>query len=188
MPSFLHRIIIIEHTHKCLSYVITNEHLVHWFLSHGASPDAAAPQNARTPVASACAKAPLEIVRLFYAYDASHLDVLQSAAESPVEGRLDVMRFLLDGGANIDAVKWEHNEEAYMTWTLFGLGTALHYAAKGGYADRVELLLKRGAKVDVMDSNGETPLEVARRNGRDDVIALLTDSISTLTNLHLGQS
>ncbi len=164
----------VTNTHKHLSYAITNEPLVHWFLSQGASPDACAPQNARTPVSSACANAPLHILKLFYAHGASHFDALQSAAESPAEGRLEVLKFLLGGGADVNAVKWKHNEEEYTTFALFGLGTALHYAAKGGYVDRVELLLRWGANVDALDSNGRTPLEVAREHARADIVTILT--------------
>ena len=91
-----------------------------------------------------------------------------------------MLQFLLDDGVDISAVKWEHNEEAYRrTWTLFGLGTALHYAAQSGHVDRVELLLSRGAKTDVWDKNGRTPLEVAREHGRADVIAILSSHSST---------
>ena len=161
------------------SYAISNEPLVHWFLSSGASPNASAPQNARTPVSSACATAPLHIVQLFYVHGASHLDALHSAAESPAEGRLEVLKFLLDDGADVNAVKWAHNEEAYRTWALFGLGTALHYAAKGGYIDRVNLLLSRGAKVNALDSNARTPVEVAREHGQNDVVTILTRHPST---------
>jgi hypothetical protein len=151
-----------------------NEPLVHWFLSHGASPNASAPQNARTPVSSACANAPLHIVKLFYAHGASHLDALQCAANSPTEGRLEVLKFLLDDGADVNAVKWAHNEDEYQTWALFGLGTALHYAAEGGYVDRVVLLLSRGADIDALNSNGRTPLEVAREHSQADIAAMLT--------------
>ncbi len=161
------------------SYAFPNEPLVRWFLSHGASPDASAPQNARSPVSTACAKAPLHIVKLFYVHCASHLDALQSAAESPTDGRLEVLRFLLDDGADVNAVKWAHHEEAYQTYALFGLGTALHYAAKGGYADRVELLLSRGANINALDSNSWTPLEVAREHGKADIVALLSRHSST---------
>jgi len=101
------------------------------------------------------------------------LDVLQSAAESPAEGRLQVMEFLLDAGADIDAVKWKHHEESYTSFEALGLGTALHYAAKNGYAYRVELLLRRGANADVLDSTGKTALDLARAYGRDNTATLL---------------
>lgn len=161
------------YAHRFVSRVIFDEPLVRWFLSHGADPNAPAPRLARTPVMSAGVHAPLSIVQLFHAYGGSHLDVLQSAAESPEEGRLQVMEFLLDHGADIDAVKWKHHEESYRSFEALELGTALHYAAKNGYADRVQLLLASGADPDVLDSTGKTALDLARAYGRDNTATLL---------------
>ena len=158
---------------------MTNEPLVRWFLAHGASPNVPAPRLARTPVMSAVVCAPLSIVRLLYAHGASLDDVLQSAAESPAEGRLQVMEFLLDSGADIDAVKWKHDEQSYAAFGLLELGTALHYAAKNGHTDRVELLLQRGAKADVLDSTGKTALDLAQAYGRGNTAALLRSHSST---------
>lgn len=156
-----------------ISYVLNNKPLVRWFLSHNASPNAAAPRLARTPIMSAGAYAPLPIIKLLYADNASHYDVLQSAAESPEEGRIEVIEFLLDDGADIDAVKWKHHDESYQVFSALELGTALHYAAKNGHVDRVELLLRRGARTDVCDSTGKTALELARAYGREGTVALL---------------
>jgi len=103
--------------------------------------------------------------------------VLQSAAESPAEGRLQVMEFLLDGGADIDAVKWKHHEESYTSFEASELGIALHCAAKSGYAYRVELLLRRGAKADVLDSMGKTALNLPY--GRDNTATLLINHSPT---------
>ena len=128
---------------------------------------------------SAGVYAPLPIVQLLYAHGASLLDVLQSAAESPVKGRLQVMEFLLNNGADIDAVKWKHHDESFGSFGALELGTALHYAAKNGHADRVELLLRRGAKTDVLDSTGKTALDLARAYGRDNTAALLSSHSPT---------
>ena len=42
--------------------------------------------------------------------------------------------------------------------------TALHCAAKAGFAPIVSLLLKRGAEVDLKDNEGQTPLMTALRS------------------------
>ena len=128
---------------------------------------------------SAGVYAPLNIVKLLYAYGAFHWDVLQSATESPAEGRLEVMEYLLDNGADINAVKWKHHEASYETFGALELGTALHYAAKNGSVDKVELLLRRGAKVDILDSTGKTALQLARQYRRHNTIAILSGHTST---------
>ena len=51
--------------------------------------------------------------------------------------------------------------------------TALHYAAAEGYANVCEHLLKKGAESSPLDRYGNTPLGVALRNQRDDVVAVL---------------
>ena len=55
----------------------------------------------------------------------------------------------------------------------FGL-TPLHYAAGWGHGGAVKLLLADGADVNVADKQGLTPLFLASRDGREDVVALLS--------------
>jgi ankyrin repeat protein len=52
-------------------------------------------------------------------------------------------------------------------------GTLLHDAANGGQVHIVELLLKRGAKVDARDGNGRTPLFYAAFNPNESVSRVL---------------
>ncbi len=113
-------------------------------------------------------------MKLLYANGASHHDVLQTAAESSAEGRLQVMEFLLDEGPDINAVKWRHHPESYANYEMLELGTALHYAAKNGFTDRVEILLKRGARPDVVDSTGKTALDLARVYGQENTARILS--------------
>lgn len=48
--------------------------------------------------------------------------------------------------------------------------TALHYAAQGGHADTVKVLLEHGAKLNALDSRGKNALHVAKG---EQVIAIL---------------
>ena len=80
---------------------------------------------------------------------------------------------MLDQGADIDAIKWKHHQFSYECWEIASLGTALNHAVLGGFKDRVELLLRRGARVDIRNSLGKTPLEVAREFGHGDICDLL---------------
>ena len=54
----------------------------------------------------------------------------------------------------------------------------LHYAAMKGQKDIVRLLLERGADVAVKNKQGETALDLARKKGREDVVALLEAPIA----------
>jgi ankyrin repeat protein len=64
---------------------------------------------------------------------------------------LDAARMFVDAGADVNAVNEAGN-------------TAMHYAALTGAARIVEFLADRGAKLDVKNKQGKTPLDLARQN------------------------
>ena len=72
-----------------------------------------------------------------------------------------IVRTLLTAGSDVNALSADH-------WT------ALHYAAQRGVDIRD--LLAAGAKPDVADFEGNTPLHVATAEGHDDVIATLLEN------------
>lgn len=95
---------------------------------------------------------------------------------------------LLELGANINEVfkKTEHApiSEPNVYSRDIVLGSALHCAVKGGTlnfpvtdspADMVRFLLERGARTDIVDGNGKTALQVARRAGMRDVIKVFEE-------------
>ena len=112
---------------------------------------------------------------MFYDHGASLRNVLHYAAESKRPDRLPVMLYLLDRGADLNAIKWQHDAQAYNLWSRFGLGTPLHHAVMSGYIDRVRLLLDHGADTTMMDSNGDTALQLAQEKGRADIVSLLAE-------------
>ncbi len=76
---------------------------------------------------------------------------------------LAIIGRLLDNGADIEARDGE-------------LRTPLHRAAGAGLNRGVELLLERGAEIDVREGNfGTTPLQQAADNGRLETAKLLLD-------------
>ena len=76
------------------------------------------------------------------------LTPLQQASQSTREGYLDIMRFLLDHGANGDS-RDDHGN------------TALHFAASKGHLEVARMLLERGANIDSQNDEGLTPLQQA---------------------------
>jgi len=52
--------------------------------------------------------------------------------------------------------------------------TPLHFAAKEGRTETVNLLLDRGADVNAKTENGETPLIAATNKGHTDIVQLLS--------------
>jgi hypothetical protein len=54
--------------------------------------------------------------------------------------------------------------------------TALHFAAYNGYEEQVDLLLKYGANVDLVDSLNDTPFETAKRHGNFKCMKLIFDT------------
>ena len=73
------------------------------------------------------------------------------------------VKLLLQEGANINQKDKRGN-------------TALHYAAKHGFAEMVTLLLDNKANINQPNNNGWTPLWVAAETGKIEVVKLLLDN------------
>ncbi len=76
------------------------------------------------------------------------------------QGHDDIVKLLLDLGANIDLQNVQGN-------------TPLHLAARNGNLSTVQLLLVRGANATLANANGQTPLALAHQYHHPDVVAFL---------------
>ena len=90
------------------------------------------------------------------------VNVLNNAGESALmmaalKSHVDVARTLIERGAAINKDGW----------------TPLHYAATGGNADIITMLLDKGAQIDARSPNGTTPLMMAARYGSTQAVELL---------------
>jgi ankyrin repeat protein len=85
--------------------------------------------------------------------------VLHYAAYS---GKLDVVKYLVEQGADVDA-------KTVVGWTV------LHDAAYSGTLDIVKYLVEQGANVDAKNNVGWTPLHAAASSGKLDVVKYLVD-------------
>lgn len=77
-------------------------------------------------------------------------------------GNLDMVRALLEQGANVD-------EKEADGWT------PLHLAAKYGYKQVVTTLLEKGANVDEKEDDGLVPLHLAAEKGHEDIVTTLLE-------------
>lgn len=92
-----------------------------------------------------------------------------------------MMSYLLDRGADVNKVEWSHSEARFNSIEARvnggrGYGTALHVAASCGNAEKLLLLLSRGADRGIHDTLGRTALEVADDAGMDGIVAILCNS------------
>jgi ankyrin repeat protein len=121
------------------------------------------------PIARAAKCQNLEMTRLLLQYgldieevgNYGYRNALQFAVE---EGNLELIEFLLNSGANINAKAYAHRG-----------ATALQIAAMQGFLGIASLLWNRGANVDApgAEKHGRTALEGAAEHGRLDMVKLL---------------
>ncbi|HYQ70724.1 MAG TPA: ankyrin repeat domain-containing protein [Gammaproteobacteria bacterium] len=123
------------------------------------SPDTA------TPLAQAAAKGREDLVRVLLT-QGGDIDAGNSAGQTPLhlaadQGSGNVVRLLLEQGAMVDVVE---KADGY---------TPLHYAALHGYTDLCEMLIRFGADPDRLTCNQDSPLHLAIKKGRVDVVGVL---------------
>jgi ankyrin repeat protein len=113
------------------------------------------------PITVAALGGHLAIVKILYAHgallDAPGWTPLAYAATT---GQTEVARYLVDAGANVNALSPNGT-------------TALMMAVRGGYAPVVDLLLAHGADVNLHNENGATALSWAVRGGYDGIARAL---------------
>lgn len=146
--------------------------LVEWHLNHGAQLELHTGPGG-DPLTRAAAMSSLSIVRILIKYGASleNTDALIGATAS-IEHNSDViktMEYLLDEGLDVNHVqKLRYTDQD----TIFD-GTALHRAVEREDAERLQLLLDRGADPSIIGVLGKTPLEVARIFKRQAIVEIL---------------
>jgi ankyrin repeat protein len=101
-------------------------------------------------LASAAGTGRVDIVRRFFSpggLEATSAELLDGFAFACTYGRVEVVDFLLDQGLEVNAELRSHGEGH----------TGLHAAAYHGHVDVVKALLRRGARVEVIDKTWGTP-------------------------------
>jgi ankyrin repeat protein len=124
---------------------------VDWLLVHGASVDARTRAGDTALALAVSSGRGLALIDRLLQAGADANAALHAAAWPTRADAVDVMRRLLDAGANIDTVNANG-------------ATALHGAARLGTPEMVALLLARGASARARDHAGETPLHGVLRS------------------------
>ncbi|EPE26194.1 Ankyrin repeat-containing protein [Glarea lozoyensis ATCC 20868] len=164
-----------------LDQVLSNPSILRWFLAHGADPNAWCPY-AVTSVTEAARSAPLDTLRILVdhggivvATDAVAQAVVGDVLRFP--GRLEVVRYLLERGAPVDAYRFEGvGSEAVGLMGVWGMETGLQIAVRGGRGEMVRLLVGYGAdgmKRGGFGTRGETAGEIAEGVGLREIGMLL---------------
>jgi len=93
-------------------------------------------------------------------HDASSVGPISSPQY--IAGRRDVIRLLLERGADVNVLKDDNK-------------TPLHLAARNGMVGNVRVLLEHGANVGAEDKEGSTPFQIASAEGCNEMVELLSE-------------
>lgn len=148
--------------------------VVRWFLSHDADPNAPCTLDI-TPMSVAAFRAPLPTIQ-FLLERGGRVDrgqLLHHAVLRESEDVIEVLEYLLEQGAPVNALKYQDQPQSFRERRYFGLGTPLHKAAELGMVDVMNLLLSWGANPTILDSKGRTALDDARDGGHMRVLDIL---------------
>ncbi|KAM3423275.1 hypothetical protein BST61_g715 [Cercospora zeina] len=147
-----------------LAYAVEDLDPVRWLLSQGADPNAVYGVD-KMPLSLAVLKAPISVIETLFAYRGTvrHGQLLHWAVSRKEDDRLAVIKYLLQKEAPINAIMYENHIESFNQRKPFGLGTALHGAARLGDLKVIKILLAHGADVSIQDSCGRLPFDLALR-------------------------
>ena len=129
-------------------------------------------KNGHSPFIYACQSGDCERMKLLLDHgasiepaDSSCRAPLMTAIESEIYPAGPAIKLLLDRGAEIDQ----------FSQSSVGLASALHYCACHGMTETAALLLDRGGTIEIQNSRGETPLRLAVKYQRSEMVEMLVE-------------
>ncbi len=105
---------------------------------------------------------------------ASDVDGYTPLHRAAAAGHLDIVRFLLGTGAEVNATHGDPRLADYASG--FTLDTPLHLAAGSGYTDVIRALVESGADLNATSLTGDTPLHSAAWSGQLESVRMLLDA------------
>lgn len=99
--------------------------------------------------------------------------LLHHAVWRPQADRLAIVQYILQRGAEINAIMYCDHKESFTHQEPFGIGTALHEAAAAGDLGVIRLLLDQGADCYIKDTRGRLAWERAQQEGHTGAADLL---------------
>ena len=145
-------------------------------LEHGADPNLNLYEEHKSILAATAELASLEMVTLLVE-NGAHVKGSGAIVMAAEEGKLDVVEYLLDHGADIDEIGIEHPTDPRYKEDM---GSALHRAVNAGHRDVVEYLIKQGANLNLKDEMERTPMDLARTR-KDEVIENLLEDAGAVS-------
>ncbi|KAJ5283335.1 hypothetical protein N7505_001315 [Penicillium chrysogenum] len=132
------------------------------FLERGPQYNSKCGSKSITPTNTVSAKRHVEVARLLHDIEIPSGWVATPLYSASVNGHTDIVRLLLDHGANVDC----RNQSGW---------TPINAAADEGFLEIVELLIEKGADFEIPTSWGRTALYNASMNGHTEIVRLLLD-------------
>ncbi|KAL4909604.1 hypothetical protein BDW74DRAFT_41786 [Aspergillus multicolor] len=142
---------------------------VRFCLEHGADPNVGLVEEHLRPLACAVHTGNYELVDLLLHYGA-RVEGSNAIVQAAIDEDLDMVKYLLSRGANIDEVGIEGppGDEGY-----YDMGSPLHQAAVEGYPEMARFLIEAGADIYLKDPLGRTAEELARAKGHREILEAL---------------
>ena len=159
--------------------------MTEWFLDHGADPNALT-RLRWTPISTAVMSASFDIITLLFDRGGPesiyHGLLLHRLVDRQIPDYLAVLEYLFSKGAKDQLNNLMYHDCTQLAWerdTIIGCDTPLHAACRDGRLDIVKVFLANGADPTIrsaptmLDSQGQLPIDKARKGGHTDVVELL---------------
>ncbi|OJJ33509.1 hypothetical protein ASPWEDRAFT_174912 [Aspergillus wentii DTO 134E9] len=142
---------------------------VRFCLKHGADPNLNRIEDYKTVLASAAEEGYIDITALLLEYGAvlNGSGALVLAAE---DGKLEMVKYLLGRGADIDEVGVEHPHDPM---TKEDVGSALHHAIEDRHIEVARFLIQSGASLDLKNGRGKSAREQAEEEGLVELVEMM---------------